>query len=438
MPTSDINLSHAFTLEPKDAVAYFRQKGYNIGWNWQDVATETHAKAFTVAKAARLDILEAIRKDVDKALSDGITEREFTNTLTPRLQKLGWWGRQIIVDSKGAAQSVQLGSPWRLRTIYQANVQSAYMVGRYKQQLENSDARPYWMYVAVLDANTRPSHGAMNGKVFHYTDPVWRSHYPPNGWNCRCRVRALSERRLKSLGAHVISSEGKLSTRTVESGFDQRTGEVYTHEVITYKDGNQGMTPDAGWSQNLGELAYGTDMALMQKITPVQDVELRTQVVQSINNSALRHEAFANWVDRVLDQKRAGHSAQAIGFVDEAVAAAVAERTGKVASRLLVINEKQLVHADSKKHEIGGVSLNREEIKILPVLLADYDAVFWDKKHNNLMYVRFDGEGAMVMLPVNPSYYLKKKKARLDVLMNAFGVEDRRVFDNENRFERLR
>ncbi len=97
--------------------------------------------------------------------------------------------------------------------------------------------------------------------------------------------------------------------------------------------------------------------------------------------------------------------------------------------------------------KVSAVLLNREEIKILPVLLAEYDAVFWDKKHNNLMYVRFDGEGAMVMLPVNPSYYMKKKKARLDVLMNAFRVEDRRVFDknqdrrvfdNERRFERLR
>ncbi len=375
---------------------------------------------------------------MDKAISQGVTRREFIDTLTPRLQKLGWWGRQIIVDSKGAAQVVEMGSPWRLRTIYQANVQSAYMAGRYKQQLENSDARPYWMYVAVLDANTRPSHSAMNGKVFHYTDPIWRSHYPPNGWNCRCRVRTLSERRLKSLGARVSSSQGKLSTQTVESGFDQRTGEVYTHEVISYKDGSQGMTPDAGWSQNVGELAYGTDMALMRKITPVQDVELRTQVVQSINNSALRHEAFANWVDRVLDQKRAGHSAQAIGFVDEAVAAAVAERTGQVASRVLVINEKQLVHADSKKHEIGGVALNREEIKILPVLLAEYDAVFWDKKHNNLMYVRFDGEGAMVMLPVNPTRRVKKHKNKLDLLMNAFRVKDRRVFTDPKRFERLR
>ena len=131
-------LSYAFTMTPKDAVAYFRQKGYAIGWDWQQVAAETHARAFTVAKAARLDILEAIRGELDQAISNGTTASEFVRTLTPRLQTLGWWGKQVIVGSDGQAQVVQLGSPWRLSNIYRCNIQSAYMAGRYKQQMENS------------------------------------------------------------------------------------------------------------------------------------------------------------------------------------------------------------------------------------------------------------------------------------------------------------
>ena len=437
MPKDKVDLAYAFTLEPKDAVAYFRQKGYVIGWNWQDLAQRTHANAFTVAKAARVDILDTIRKEVDRAISQGVTREAFIKTLTPRLQKLGWWGKQVIVDSKGAAELVQLGSPWRLKTIYQANVQSAYMAGRYKQQLENSVHRPYWMYVAVMDESTRASHAALNNKVFHHSDPIWKTHYPPNGWGCRCRVRALSERRLQSLGARVESSDGKLSTNTVETGVDQRTGEVYTAEVTTYRQGNQAMTPDAGWNQNVGELAYGTDMALLHKVSAVRDMSLRTQVVQSINNSKLRHQAFAGWVDQVLDKKKPGHSVQAIGFMDEAVAGAVFAKTQVAPARVMVINEKRLVHADSKKHEIGGVALSRAELKALPVLVANYDAVFWDKKHNNLMYVRFEGEGATVMLPVNPTYKIQKQKGKLDVLVNAFRIGDQRLFLDTERFERL-
>ena len=127
------------------------------------------------------------------------------------------------------------------------------MAGRIKQQMDFSDARPYWMYVAVLDENTRASHAALHNKVFHHTDPIWNTHYPPNGWGCRCRVRALSDRRLQSLGARVESSDGKLTTQTVDNGFDKRTGEVYTAEVTTYQNGNKSMTPDAGWNHRPGK-----------------------------------------------------------------------------------------------------------------------------------------------------------------------------------------
>ncbi len=241
-------LTHAFALTPKDAVAYFRQKGYTIGWNWQEVAARTHAQAFTVAKAARLDILETIRKEVDKAISTGTTAQAFVKNLTPTLQKLGWWGKQVIVDSAGVAEMVQLGSPWRLKNIYRVNTSTAYMAGRYKQQMENSEARPFWMYVAVMDESTRASHAALHNKVFRFDDPIWQTHYPPNGWGCRCRVRALSQRRLDSLGGQVTSSEGRLSTQTVDTGFDKRTGEVYTSEVTTYRDGASVITPDAAHS----------------------------------------------------------------------------------------------------------------------------------------------------------------------------------------------
>ena len=252
MLTSE-DLVYAFTLAPKDAIKFFQDKGYVIGWNWQEVVAETHAQAFTVAKAARLDILESIRKEVDKAIVHGTTSEEFVKTLTPRLQKLGWWGKQVIVDSKGNAEMVQLGSPWRLKNIYRINTQTAYQAGRIQQQTDFADTRPYWAYVAIMDENTRDSHAALHNKVFHYTDPIWQTHYPPNGWGCRCRVRALSQRRLESLSWQVENSAGKLSTQTVETGFDKRTGEVYTAEVTRYQNGQQVMTPDAGWNHRPGK-----------------------------------------------------------------------------------------------------------------------------------------------------------------------------------------
>ena len=62
-----------FDMEPKDAVAYLKSKGYVISDRWHEVLTDAHAKAFTVAKAMRLDILETIRGKLDEALANGMT-----------------------------------------------------------------------------------------------------------------------------------------------------------------------------------------------------------------------------------------------------------------------------------------------------------------------------------------------------------------------------
>ena len=199
-----------FDMEPKDAVAYLKSKGYTISDRWHEVLTSAHAKSFTVAKAMRMDILETIRGGLDDVMANGMTERDFIKQLTPELQKAGWWGKQTWVDSSGNARTVQLGSPHRLKTIYRTNMQTSFMAGRYRRYKANADAKPYWMYVAVLDSNTRPDHRKLNGRVFRHDDPIWSSLFPPNGWGCRCRVRALSEAQVKRMGLTVESSEGYL------------------------------------------------------------------------------------------------------------------------------------------------------------------------------------------------------------------------------------
>ncbi len=101
---------------PNEAVDYIRNKGWKPGWDYRDVWREEHAVAFTVAKATQMDVLQAIRTEVERVITDGITLREFQRTLTPTLQKLGWWGRQAQTDPlTGKTLDVQLGSPRRLK-----------------------------------------------------------------------------------------------------------------------------------------------------------------------------------------------------------------------------------------------------------------------------------------------------------------------------------
>jgi SPP1 gp7 family putative phage head morphogenesis protein len=245
------DLKTAFGLPPEKAIAFFRSKGIEVSFDWHDMWKDARAKAFTVAKATRLDVLKDIRDAVDKALATGQTSAQFKKELTPLLQAKGWWGKQIVVDPRtGTKIKAQLGSPRRLATIYNANMQSSYMAGRYQEQMENAEAQPWWMYVAVMDSRTRPAHAAMNGQVFRCDDPFWATCYPPNGWNCRCRVRAMDGERIAAKGVTPQSSKGRMSTDEVV--VSRRTGEIRERTYYTDPKRDIRFSPDPGWDYNPG------------------------------------------------------------------------------------------------------------------------------------------------------------------------------------------
>ncbi len=244
----DVDLLYAMGLPPEKAIEYFDSKGYRFSWDWKDTWQEAHAKAFTVAKAMKLDILQDIRGMVRKSLNEGITLRQFQKELEPTLKAKGWWGKVLGEDGK----EVQLGSPYRLRTIYRTNLQTAYMAGRYKAFTDNAADRPYWQYVAVMDARTRPAHAQLHGRVFLHDDPFWDSFYPPNGFNCRCRVRALDLQDLQERDLKVGSSKDSITTE------ERRISEDKTVPVAVYKDPVTGVevATDPGWTYNPGKAAW--------------------------------------------------------------------------------------------------------------------------------------------------------------------------------------
>ncbi|GAB4442534.1 MAG: hypothetical protein OHK0040_13580 [bacterium] len=124
--------------------------------------------------------------------------------------------------------------------------------------MENVDNRPYWQYVAVLDSKTRPAHRALHGKIFRYDDPFWNTHYPPLGFNCRCRVRALSQSDIDKKGLSVDSAEGRITWEDVL--VSKKTGEYQS--VAVYRDPATGMKipTDVGWSYNPGQSAWFPDL----------------------------------------------------------------------------------------------------------------------------------------------------------------------------------
>ena len=186
---------------PLEAIAYFEAKGLHVGFDWRDTAAREHIRSFTVAKVMELDLLADIKAAVDRALAEGTSFEQFRDELEPVLRRRGWWGRREVTDpATGETVTAQLGSPRRLRTIFDANIRTAYARGRWKAVERVAEARPWLRYVGVLDGRIRPLHRTWHGTVLRWDDPWWNTHYPPNGWRCRCVVQQLSDDDLERWG----------------------------------------------------------------------------------------------------------------------------------------------------------------------------------------------------------------------------------------------
>lgn len=228
------------SLAPKDAVEFFRSKGYKITFDYRDMEPEDHSYGFTVAKAMRQDILQDIRTAMDDAIANGTTLETFKSSLKPTLQEKGWWGRKEMLDPKtGELKEVQLGSSRRLQTIFDTNMRTAYASGRWEQVQRTKKTQPYLRYVCIIDSNTRASHRQFHNIVKHADDPFWDQHYPPNDWGCRCTVQQLSERDVIRLGLSIT----KTQPMPPKNWIDKRNGRILQIP--------QGIAPS--FAQNVGK-----------------------------------------------------------------------------------------------------------------------------------------------------------------------------------------
>jgi len=207
---------------PLAALRYIQNKKLAKGFSYKDIWNEEHATNFTVAKAMQMDILKDFKDAVEAAIAEGQTLEQFKKGLEPTLQAKGWWGKKEMVDPlTGKTVSAQLGSDRRLKTIYDTNLRSAYQEGRW-ERAQASTAHPYLMYRVGPSKSHRKEHLAWDGLVLPKDDPWWNSHYPPNGWGCKCWTMAVSEARKQKLEETGIS---------VPSSVDGKPG--YTVEVKT-------------------------------------------------------------------------------------------------------------------------------------------------------------------------------------------------------------
>ena len=230
-----------FGQPPAKAIEYLEQKQVMPSQDWWQVQGNAHNKSFVVAHMTNLDLLEDVRKSLVDAQKNGWDLKRWSQEIEPKMKQRGWWGKQDIMTEDGQ-RTVQLGNPYRLKTIYQTNMAQAYEAGRQAKMWEDDRIFPYVMYSAILDNKTRPQHRSLHGVVMKKSDPAWAAIAPKNGYNCRCTVIELMDYEVQAQGLKIYDSTGYLHIDNV----DTKHGGIAQVARLDFPD-RASFRTDAGW-----------------------------------------------------------------------------------------------------------------------------------------------------------------------------------------------
>lgn len=177
---------------------------------WDSLLDEAGAAAVDrsrgMSAALERDILEAVLR----AQETGSTFATFLDDWTEATRRAGWEPEEGASSARRAA------------LVFRSSIKQAQAAGRWKSIQEAKSRRPYLRYVHVDPGLTqrysREIHASWHGTILPVDHPWWRTHYPPNGWNCRCTTQSLNDRDLKRRGWTVAAEPPPSRMRTVFVG----------------------------------------------------------------------------------------------------------------------------------------------------------------------------------------------------------------------------
>ncbi|MFQ9035220.1 phage minor head protein [Hungatella sp.] len=141
----------------EEAVRYFGERVPVTPGQFYKIVEEYRGLAFTISGYTSVQVLKKFYDELLGAIEDGETMESFRSRMNSFLEEKGYEGV----------------TPFQADNIFRTNTQTAYQVGHYEQMTDPGvlKLRPFWQYDAVNDRHTRPSHLAMDGRVFPADSP---------------------------------------------------------------------------------------------------------------------------------------------------------------------------------------------------------------------------------------------------------------------------
>lgn len=187
-----------------EALEYLEKKAVIPYETFKEIEEQYRSLAFSVSGYSQMEILNQFLEELQKAVKEGTTVREFRENMNQFLEEQGYDGL----------------TPYHADMIFRQNMQTAYNVGHYRQMTDPDvmERRKYWQYQTAGDSHVRETHMAMDGRVFPADSKVWNTWYPPNGFGCRCTVVSRTEEQVKRMGLQV--------EKDMPKAVDLETGEI--------------------------------------------------------------------------------------------------------------------------------------------------------------------------------------------------------------------
>jgi hypothetical protein len=364
----------------EEQVAFFRAKLNLPSARWDDIKKAAHDRAFIVAGAQQADLLNDLRAAVDKAITGG-SIGAFRKDFFAAVAKSGWTG--------WTGEGTKAGEAWRTRVIYQTNVATSYAAGRW-QQLNDPELLkvcPFWRYIHSDNVmSPRPLHKAWgdSGLTLPADHPFWKTHFPPNGWGCHCRILAVS------------APKPGDATQPPE-GWDT---------VLEKTDAPAGI--DKGWDYAPGANADTPLQRLIDNKLINLDAPIGGAMWKALNPVLLAEKvkAFPDFVVTTLSAPVRGKTFVA-GALKPAWIAAATKANMTPLTAEVVVRDADIWHTfrDAKKG-----ALNLDWYKSLPTLLDQPGAVVLDTTHANepAFLLFFDSGNSAEKLVVRINYRVKK------------------------------
>lgn len=198
----------------EEAIAYLRDRLKLTESEWVAILNAASGAAERIvddtASAMRKDLLKAI----DAIFKTGGTVKDFQEQYRSITKRHGWASE---------------GKPgWHSTLIWRMEVFGARAAGRWEQAMRLHRAAPHlgycFRYVTAGDHRVRDTHAKWHGVILPVDHPFWSTHFPPNGFNCRCLPMIVNRLELARYGWTITPETDVSLTIPPDDGFAQNVG----------------------------------------------------------------------------------------------------------------------------------------------------------------------------------------------------------------------